>query len=177
MGGLIARQLCERYPDRVRSLAVLYAPRSLQHARGHDLLEERMARPIPQTREAFVDYYADGEALCASKAYAQDIAWLRKLGAEVWDRGWDPSETERQMQAALASLDAMSKMRSVRVPTVIIAGEDDLLIDPASSLELHRMIPDSTLRIFKGMGHELPEPLWNEIIELLTSNARAAGGR
>jgi pimeloyl-ACP methyl ester carboxylesterase len=65
-------------------------------------------------------------------------------------------------------------VRTINVPTVIIAGDADRLIQSSASKELHQLIAGSTLRIFEGMGHEVPEPLWGEIAGLLAANAHRA---
>jgi pimeloyl-ACP methyl ester carboxylesterase len=112
--------------------------------------------------------------MCRSTAYPQDIAWLTELGGVVWDRSWDAAGTQRQVEVLLSAPDRLEIVRSIRVPTVIIAGDADALIRPSASAELHELIAGSTLRIFEGMGHELPQPLWGEIATLLAANARAA---
>lgn len=44
--------------------------------------------------------------------------------------------------------------RTVRVPTVILAGTDDRLVDThAQSVRLHRVLPDSRLELVPGAGH------------------------
>jgi pimeloyl-ACP methyl ester carboxylesterase len=174
MGGMIAQLLWLRHPQRVRSLGLIYTAASGRHYLGRDAALARMNRPIPQTREEYAAHYVAGESLCASPAYPQDLAWLSQLGGEIWDRGWEPAGTNRQAEALLGAPDRVDQLRAIRVPTAIIAGAGDQLIDSAASVELHQLIPGSTLRIFPGMGHELPQPLWNEMAALLAANARAA---
>ncbi|NGY03263.1 alpha/beta fold hydrolase [Solimonas terrae] len=174
MGGIVAQLLWQRHPQRLRSLGLIYTATSKRHARGIDAIAAREARKPPTTREAYAAYYLEGEAICASPGYPQDLAWLTELGGRIWDRGWDASGGERQMQAVLAQDDLDDNARSIRLACTIIAGDGDQLVDPAASTELHRLIPGSTLRIFPGMGHELPQPLWGDIAGLLAASARAA---
>jgi pimeloyl-ACP methyl ester carboxylesterase len=173
MGGMIAQLLWQRHPQRVRSLGLIYTAATGSHYGNREDALERMDRPIPRTRKEFAAYYAEGESMCRSTAYPQDIAWLNELGGVVWDRHWDPEGTQRQVEALLAAPDRLDIVRTIGVPTVIIAGDADALIRSAASVEIHELIPGSTLRIFEGMGHELPQPLWGEIATLLAANARA----
>jgi pimeloyl-ACP methyl ester carboxylesterase len=175
MGGVVAQLLWQRHASRVRSLGLIYTAATGRHYGNRDAALERMERPIPQTREEFAAYYAEGESMCRSTAYPQDIAWLKELGGVIWDRSWDAAGTQRQVEALLSAPDRQDAVRTIRVPTVIIAGDADQLIRCAASVELHELIAGSTLRIFEGMGHEVPEPLWGEIAQLLAQNARAAG--
>jgi pimeloyl-ACP methyl ester carboxylesterase len=177
MGGMIAQWLWQRHPSRVRSLGLIYTAATGNHYGNRDDALERMNRPIPQTREAFAAYYAEGEAMCRSTAYPQDVAWLTELGGVVWDRSWDEAGTARQVEVLLSATDRVDIVRTITVPTVIIAGDADQLINATASKELHQLIPGSTLKIFEGMGHEVPEPLWGEMAALLAANARIAEGR
>ena len=174
MGGIIAQVLWQRHPQRVRSLGLIYTAATGQHYGNREDALERMNRPLPQTREEFAAYYTEGESMCRSTAYPQDVDWLTELGGVVWDRSWDAAGIQRQVEVLLSAPDRVDIVRSIEVPTVIIAGDADQLILPRASQELHELIPGSTLRIFEGMGHELPQPLWGEISQLLAINARVA---
>jgi pimeloyl-ACP methyl ester carboxylesterase len=177
MGGMVAQLLWQRHPKRVRSLGLIYTAASGLHYGNREDALERANRPIPRTRAEFAAYYAEGESMCRSTAYPQDVAWLTELGGTVWDRSWDAEGTQRQIEMLLSSPDRLDIVSAIDVPTVIIAGDADQLILSSASQELHRLIAGSTLRIFEGMGHELPEPLWGEIAKLLTANAHEADSR
>jgi pimeloyl-ACP methyl ester carboxylesterase len=62
----------------------------------------------------------------------------------------------------------------VRVPTLVIHGEDDKMIRPVAGRATADAIPGARLVTFPGMGHELPEPLWTQIIDEIAAVARAA---
>ncbi|PTU30893.1 alpha/beta fold hydrolase [Stenotrophobium rhamnosiphilum] len=177
MGGMIAQLLVQQHPDRVRSLGLLYTAANGSHYLSRDVIEERMARPIPQTREEYVPYYVESEGGCASSGYPQDIAWLAEVAGEIWDRGWDPEGTQRQLEALLNAPDRNQALPEIKVPTTLIAGKDDQLINSDATVEIHKLIAGSKLKIFPGMGHELPQPLWSEIAELLAINARSANSK
>ncbi|MCR6485043.1 alpha/beta hydrolase [Amycolatopsis sp. OK19-0408] len=172
MGGMVAQELALRHPGRVRSLGLVYTAPSLRYFRGRDEILGRLDAPVPATREEFVAYYPAAEAFCRSSAYPQDVGWLIEVAGQIWDRGWDPGGPERQLRALLATPDHDDALRELRVPTTILAGDADRLVDPAAATRLHEVIPASTLTIFPGMGHELPKPLWGEIAGLLGANAR-----
>lgn len=174
MGGMVAQELALRHPVRVRSLGLVYTSPSLRYFRGQAEMADRLSGPMPSTRDEFVAFHPVAEAFCRSTAYPQDVEWLTELAGRIWDRGWDPGGPERQLRALLATADHDEVLRTLRVPTTILAGDSDQLVDPAASARLHEVIPSSTLTVFPGMGHELPEPLWGEIAELLAANTRLA---
>jgi len=73
---------------------------------------------------------------------------------------------ERQLNANI-SHDTRGRLHQIKIPTLIIAGNDDELTPPKMAEELHSEIPDSNLRIFDKGGHglywEVPE-LFNESV-------------
>jgi len=177
MGGMIAQLLAAQHPSRVRSLGLIYTAANSSHYLSRDVIEERMARPLPTTREEYVSYYVANEEGCASSGYPQDVAWLAELAGVIWDRGWDAEGTQRQLEALMSAPDRDQALSEIRVPTMLIAGKADQLINSDATEEIHKLIPGSKLKIFPGMGHELPQPLWSEIAELLAENARSANSK
>ena len=180
MGGMIAQLLATGHRSRVRSLGLLFTAANTNHFIGADeIIAEAAGAVPPTTRDGFAASYVVSERRCASPGYPQDTAWLAELGGQMWDNAvWDNGAAsdgvERQLGALLAYTDRVADDRTITVPTVVIAGDGDGLIDHAASLEVHEAIPGSTLAIFPGMGHELPEPLWPAIADLLADNAHRA---
>jgi pimeloyl-ACP methyl ester carboxylesterase len=173
MGGMIAQYLAVEHPSLVRSLGLLYTAARLDFVQGRDAVIETLDTS-PVTREQYVANYVVAESLCASTAWPQDVEWLTQLGGEMYDAGYDPAGIQRQLECILAYTDRSEADRTIAVPTAIMAGDSDRLIDYAASLELHELIPGSTLRIVEGMGHELPRPLWDDLVHELSTNARRA---
>ena len=64
--------------------------------------------------------------------------------------------------------------KTIIAPTVVIHGRADKLMRPAGGRAVARAIRRSRLVMFDGMGHDLPEPLWDDIVgELKTTFAEA----
>jgi len=174
MGGMIAQLAVAIDPTRARSLGLLYTTASTRHFVNADDAVARLETAVPSTRDEFIAAYLVNEANCASTAYPQDTAWIAELGGQMWDRGVDPGGVNRQLEALLAFPDVIRSAETIAVPTAIVAGDVDRLISFHASEELHAAIPDSTLTIFPGMGHEVPEPLWPQIIAIIAANAEKA---
>ena len=65
--------------------------------------------------------------------------------------------------------------RQITVPTVVIHGKADKLMRPFGGRAIARAIRGSRLVLFDGMGHEIPEPLWDDIVgELKTTFAEGS---
>ena len=61
------------------------------------------------------------------------------------------------------------------MPTVVIHGLADKLMRPSGGRAIARAIPGARLVLLPGMGHDLPEELWDRIVDEL--NTAFAAGR
>ena len=84
-----------------------------------------------------------------------------------------PRPLSRQSEACIAH-DALDRVAAISVPTLIAAGENDLLVPPRHSFALHERIPGSLLHLWPGMGHapwaEIPEA-FNRLVEVWVGGA------
>ncbi len=60
------------------------------------------------------------------------------------------------------------------MPTVVIHGADDPLVNVAGGEATAKAIPDADLVVIPGMGHDLPRPAWPTIIGAIVDNAARA---
>jgi Predicted hydrolases or acyltransferases (alpha/beta hydrolase superfamily) len=177
MGGMIAQEIAIGWPERVKSLTLMFTSASSRHMIGAGSINDRERRVPPTTREEFADQYVEGEKLCSSMAYRQDLEWLHELGGLMWDRCADTSGVGRQAEATFGSRDRTSDLRLLDVPTLIMHGTTDHIIDVAAGHELSTLIPNSSLELFEGMGHEVPEALWDVMAEKISGVASLGGTR
>jgi pimeloyl-ACP methyl ester carboxylesterase len=71
----------------------------------------------------------------------------------------------------LAGADRRPDLAKLRIPTVVVHGRDDPLIRPDGGRATAGAIPDATLVLLPGMGHDLPKPLWPTIVEQIRTVA------
>ena len=172
LGGMVAQELVIRHPTRVRSLCLIYsAPNGLHFVRDPEVEAARSPDHPPRDRAEAIEQYVANERFCGSRDYPFDVEWIRELGGIMWDRGWYPEGIERQRAAIPEPPDRSPALRAVTVPTLLIHGDADRLINPTGSEALAEAMPAANLHIFPGMGHELPRPLWPELVDLITANA------
>ncbi|GAA4668055.1 alpha/beta fold hydrolase [Frondihabitans cladoniiphilus] len=170
MGGMIAQELAAGHPEMILSLDLLYTTASPRFILG-SAIERSEAVVIPTERDAFIEAYLANEYPCRSRDYPQDVSWLRRLGGQAFDRDPGQSGLARQTDAVLHSRERGDLVSRITAPTAILVGDSDQLIDPAASRDLHDRIPGSTLRVFPGMGHEVPSALSDEIVGDIVANA------
>ncbi len=58
---------------------------------------------------------------------------------------------------------------------MVLHGKADKLMRPSGGRAVAKAIKGARLVLFDGMGHELPEPLWDDIVGELKTNFAATG--
>jgi pimeloyl-ACP methyl ester carboxylesterase len=69
----------------------------------------------------------------------------------------------RQTVAVLASPDRTPALRQLKIPTLVIHGENDPMVDPNGGKATAAAVAGSTMWMIPGMGHDLPPELFTEI--------------
>jgi pimeloyl-ACP methyl ester carboxylesterase len=133
-----------------------------------------LLRPVATSREEAIEASLAGSRVIGSPKYPSDEAVLRARAGEAFDRCYCPEGTARQLGAILASPDRTEALRSVAIPFLVIHGEDDPLVTPSGGRATADAVPGSTLRMIPGMGHDLPDELWDEITDAIVANTALA---
>jgi pimeloyl-ACP methyl ester carboxylesterase len=174
-GGMIAQTLAIRRPERVLSLvSIMSTTGDPAVGQPHpEALPALMTRP-PADRDGFAEFVVGAWKVIGSPGFAPDDKALRARAQASYDRGIHPDGTARQLVAVLASGDRTEALRRLDVPTVVIHGTDDPLIDVSGGKATAEAIPGAKLELIPGMGHDLPRQLWPRLVELISENAARA---
>jgi pimeloyl-ACP methyl ester carboxylesterase len=177
MGGMIVQALAIRHPAHVRSLtSIMSTPNPAISPPEPSAIEELM-RPAATSREEYIEQSVKTFTIIGSPAYPMNEEWQREKAGEAWDRDPDPAGRARQLMAILSSPDRAPGLAGVKVPTLVIHGSADPLVTPTGAQATADAVPGAELVVLDGMGHDLPEPLWNDMVERIDSLARKADGR
>jgi pimeloyl-ACP methyl ester carboxylesterase len=171
MGGFVAQTLAVEHPDRVRSLASIMS--STGSGKVGQPTEEAMQVLMTRPRadlEGYLDGIVAARRAIGSPGFPPDEEWLREVFARIHARGLNPDGTQRQLVASICSGDRTQRLRDLAVPTVVIHGTDDPLIDVSGGEATAAAIPGAELVLIEGMGHDLPEGAWPRIVDALTAN-------
>jgi pimeloyl-ACP methyl ester carboxylesterase len=98
---------------------------------------------------------------------------LRRSQISV-DRSFRPAGTGRQTAAIMASPDRTPALRKLDLPALVIHGLMDKLVRPSGGTATAAAIPGSRLLMFPDMGHDVPEPRQQEIVDAIRRNADSA---
>jgi proline iminopeptidase len=184
MGGMIAQNLAASLPSRVASLTSIMSTtgrRSLPKASWRTM-RAILSRPAkPKDHQAAVERMMYVINTISSRTYRPDQERLRALCEQHVARRNNPPGGARQIAAIAASDDRTKIVRQIKVPTLVLHGDQDELIPYPAGLETARAIRegggDARSVIVEGMGHDLPEPLWGRLADEIAQHANAATQR
>jgi pimeloyl-ACP methyl ester carboxylesterase len=179
LGGMIAQLLATRHPARVRSLASIMSTTG-DRAVGRPTGEAAsvLVSSMPGDRDGFIERtVANAKAVGSGTAFPFDAEAVRQGAARSFDRAYHPKGTGRQFAAILAAGDRTGALGQVRVPTLVLHGEEDQVIGVSGGEATAGAIPGARLLRVPGLGHELPPGFWPTLADALVENAdRADGG-
>ncbi len=172
MGGMIAQRLALGWPQRVTSLHLLMTTTG----------DWSVGLPHPDARWVLTqDPAPDLDAHVAAELAAAEVVGspgrvdaqrVRALAHANWQRGVHPEGTARQLAAILADGDRSAALAQLTVPTLIVHGTEDRLIDVSGGRALAAAIPGVRYLEVPGLGHDLPADLLAGIVpEMLATMA------
>jgi pimeloyl-ACP methyl ester carboxylesterase len=169
MGGIIAQTMAISAPERVLTLtSMMSSTGESAYGRPSPQAQAVLFGPRPADRAGYVAA-AEKELVWASKRYG-DAAVLRELAAASYDRAYRPAGIGRQLGAMILSGSRADALRELRVPTLVIHGLDDTLIDPSGGRRTAELVPGAELLLVPDMGHDRPRELWPTLIDALAAH-------
>lgn len=175
MGGYIAQALAIRRPDRVLSLTSIMSTPSVEVGRATRDAQVVLLAPPATSRDAAAQRAVEVMRVIGSPDYPFDEQEVVDLARQTYDRHADPRGVLRQLAAIVVSSDRTDALRGLRVPTLVIHGEADPLVQLEGGKATAAAIPGARLLTFPGMGHDLPRALWPPIVAAIADLARDAG--
>jgi pimeloyl-ACP methyl ester carboxylesterase len=165
MGGMIAQLVTIRNPERVRSLTSIMSTTGdpTVGAPAEAAMGVLLAPPATD-RESAVQRAIDTYRVIGSPGFEFDESGLRDRAGLSFDRAYDPAGAARQLAAILTTHDRTADLANVSVPTLVIHGSHDTLVDVSGGRATAAAVPDCDLLVVDGMGHDLPRATWPEIV-------------
>ncbi len=174
LGSQLAQATALLHPSRVRGLTLCVGGpvtagswRLLTYLR-YGVFAKAARLPKAVTAEQEIDNLVELFRAFASPGYPFPEQWAREAATVSHARSpRDPRTTQRQIAAARAV--KLPPLSTITAPTVVISGADDPLLRPRAGRDTAARIPGARFKLYPGMGHNLPEELWDEIITQMPS--------
>lgn len=165
MGGMIAQLVALNHPEKTRSLISIFSTtsdRSLPPS-SPEAQAALVTRPASNDRETVVAHSLKGRRAYASTRWPFDEERLGKLVGRNYDRSFYPEGTTRQWAAIVATAPRTERLKSLKVPTLVLHGSSDTLIRPEAGRHTAKCIPGSEYHEIEGWGHDMPLPAIPEV--------------
>jgi 3-oxoadipate enol-lactonase len=140
MGGRIARNVALRFPERLKSLTLVSTTPGFDAMSMDDVrrfVTERKAPPTPEGVRKLLGSRAEPGAF---EALWQSVSAVRE-------------ESYRKTLEASVAQDRGAPLENIRVPTLVVSGDEDSVYPPALAHEVARRIPGAELVMMQGAGH------------------------
>ena len=170
MGGMIVQTMAIDSPDRLNTMTSVMSTTGDPDV-GQPTREARraiMAAPA-RDRDEYVAVQVARLRIWGSPA-CFDENRIAAMAGEAFDRCFDPDGTARQMMAIMASGSRTAALGQIRVPTLVLHGDADALVDPSGGRRTSEAIPGARFVVLEGMGHDYPPQYWDQMINLVRAH-------
>ncbi len=176
MGGMIAQLLAINHPDRVLSLtSIMSTVGGPDVVQAEEAVQLALITPPGPTREARIEHSVGLRRLINGAGLPFDEEDARRRATRAIDRSYYPDGSLRQLMAILTAPDRAPRLRQLRIPALVIHGEQDPLIPADNGRQTAAALPHARLMMIPAMGHHLPERVWPDVLEAIVRGRRQVG--
>ncbi|MDG1722386.1 MAG: alpha/beta hydrolase [SAR86 cluster bacterium] len=172
MGGMIAQIMAANHSERIKSFTLIASTAATPSPFNSPTREVRkliLDRSV--TKDAsYEDRYLRAVELIkviGMKGYEFDTPEFKQQAIENIKRSKDDTGFSRQLLAILASKNRFKKIQSIKIPTLIVHGEEDPLLKVKNAYKMHKLIPGSELIIIEDMRHLIEQPILDQFKDKL----------
>ena len=175
MGGMIVQLLAANHPEKVLSMTSVMSTtgnRRLPRARP-EAMKALMGRPPANASlEQVIPVGITVSRAIGSPAYPAAEERLRDRIARDFHRSFYPQGAARQLAAIIDDGDRRARLKRIGAPSLVIHGIDDPLVPVEGGRDTAANIRGAKLHEIKGMGHDLPLELVEEISDVIAAHAK-----
>jgi pimeloyl-ACP methyl ester carboxylesterase len=171
MGGMIVQTMAIEHPARLLTMtSVMSTTGDPDVGQATEEARRLLLTPPVSDRDGYIAGTLAGLRIWGSPACFDEERLVANAG-EAFDRSNFASGRVRQLIAVMASGSRTEALRNVNVPTLVMHGSADTLIDPSGGRRTAEVIPGASFELLEGMGHDYPPQYWEQIVDLVTAHA------
>ena len=177
MGGMIVQLMAANYPERTLSMTSIMSSSGkagLPGARPDIQRQFMVKRPPDASREEAVAFGAELVSAFSYPDPARPENAHAEMAAKAFDRGYYPVGTRRQLLAIIADGSRVDRLKTIKVPTLVVHGGADPLVPKEGSEDIARLVPGARLEIIDDMAHDLPPSQVGRMVDLIAGHAKQA---
>jgi pimeloyl-ACP methyl ester carboxylesterase len=174
MGGMIAQLMAANFPNTVASLTSVMSSsgrRGLPPGKP-EAMKVLLTPPANSERSTVVAHGINLRQTISSPGYPTSDAEQQALVEFNFDRSFYPQGLARHYNAILASGGRVDILPTIKVPTLVIHGDEDPVVRVEAGKDTAALIPGARLEVIPGMGHDLPAQLLPKLVGLIAEHAR-----
>ncbi len=132
------------------------------------------AQPEGPAREQLVKHGMKLRQVIGSPGYPTPEPELRAFVEKNVDRRWYPEGAARQYLSVIASGDRVELLKTIKVPTLVLHGEDDPLLPVECGRDVARARAGRGDPDLSGWGHDFPSQLVPTLVDRIAAFLREA---
>ena len=153
MGGMVAQAMAIHYPSRVNKLILTSSSAKIGLIRG--LNKEQQQAWLSYLRKRDRGLQAFIMDLLFSKDCKGDDSHAIKNFVNRTNQQRTPTRTIIKQFMAVQKFDSRKKLKHFRKPTLVVTGDNDLIIGAHHSEDLCQLIPHAKLHLIQGGSHAM----------------------
>ena len=172
MGGMIAQLAAAHHQHKVCSLTSIMSSTNERHLPGPrwDLLLAFITSPKGSSEEAIVEANVHVFDKLQSPKYRVHKDVLAFYTRKAIDRARRPMAGPMHRMAIMATGGFAHRLANITAPTLIIHGDSDPLVRHQGGIHSAKSIPNASLEIIRGMGHDLPPGLVGKLTDMIATH-------
>ena len=150
MGGYVALELLATHPGRVHGLAMVDSAAGIETPESTVVRQKTIAaleRNFERTVEGIIPFSLHPDSIGNTPLVEGMRRMMHAVGAQA---------AIRQTRAIIARRDHRALLESLHIPALVVCGREDKVTPPASSQELHRLLPHAQFEWIEEAGHQTP---------------------